>query len=73
MKGAALIGVDVRQFMLFEPAGLSPSRSLLAWAADGKLAQLVGRTRAEAPRRRSSLRCPDGLGKTVVTVSDVDA
>jgi NADPH2:quinone reductase len=76
MKGAALVGVDVRQFMLFEPAlAAAHLDRLLAWAAEGKLAQPVGQTFAleafsEALEFALSGR---GLGKTVVVVAEVDA
>ena len=44
MKGAALVGVDVRQFMLFEaPAAQSHLRTLADWAAEGRISPPVGR------------------------------
>ena len=76
MKGAALVGVDVRQFMLFESAlAAAHLDQLLAWAADGRLAQPVGRTFAlEAFAEALEFALSgQGLGKTVVTVSEVDA
>ena len=43
MKGAGLIGVDVRQFQLFEPdAARAGLRQLAGWLAEGKLAPAVG-------------------------------
>jgi len=45
LKGAALVGVDVRQFPLFEPDHAETLLSeLLAWAADGQLTPPAGRT-----------------------------
>lgn len=45
MKGAALVGVDVRQFMLFERAlAAAHLDQLLAWAGEGRLTQPVGRS-----------------------------
>ncbi len=44
MKGAALVGVDVRQFMLFEaPVAQGHLRKLANWAADGRISPPVGR------------------------------
>jgi NADPH2:quinone reductase len=44
MKGAALTGVDVRQFMLFEPARARVHLETLAgWASDGRLRTAVAR------------------------------
>jgi len=72
MKGAALIGVDVRQFLLFEAdraaAHLTP---LLTWVAEGRLAPPVGRRFAFeefAPALEFALT-GQGLGKTVLEVA----
>ena len=44
MKGAALIGVDVRQFMLFEaPVARDHLRTLANWAAERQISPPVGR------------------------------
>lgn len=44
MKGAALSGVDVRQFLLFEGAKAAAHlEQLLAWAGEGRLKPPVGR------------------------------
>jgi len=44
MKGAGLIGVDVRQFGLFEPVKLAAHLdTLTAWLGDGRIAAPVGR------------------------------
>jgi NADPH2:quinone reductase len=71
MKGAALVGVDLRQFMQFEPARAQAHLTeLLSWVADGRLAPIVGRafpldTYAEALEFALS---GQGLGKTVVEI-----
>jgi NADPH2:quinone reductase len=45
MKGAALVGVDVRQFMLFEaPVARDHLRTLVNWAAERRISPPVGRT-----------------------------
>lgn len=69
MKGAALTGVDVRQFMLFEPARAAAHLTdLLAWVADGKLVPPVGRTfaLAEYAEALEYALTGKGLGKTVL-------
>ena len=44
MKGAALVGVDVRQFMLFEaPVARDHLRTLANWAAERQISPPVGR------------------------------
>jgi NADPH:quinone reductase len=71
MKGAALVGVDLRQFMSFEPAKAQAHLTeLLFWVADGRLAPIVGRafpldSYAEALEFALS---GQGLGKTVVEI-----
>ncbi len=73
MKGAALVGVDVRQFMLFEqPRASAHLDQLLAWVGEGKLAQPVGRSYpiedfAEAMEFALS---GQGVGKTVLTIEE---
>lgn len=72
MKGAALLGVDVRQFQLFEAARTSAHvAELLSWVADGRLVPAVGRTFALAdfaPALEFALT-GQGLGKTVLEVA----
>ena len=72
MKGAALLGVDVRQFQLFEAAKTSDHvAELLSWVADGRLVPAVGRTfalTAFAPALEFALT-GQGLGKTVLEVA----
>ncbi|HWA59899.1 MAG TPA: NADPH:quinone oxidoreductase family protein [Caulobacteraceae bacterium] len=73
MKGAALVGVDVRQFLLFEPAlARAHLDRLLAWVAEGELSPPVGRTfplEAFAEALEFALT-GQGTGKTVLAVKD---
>lgn len=73
MKGAALIGVDVRQFMQFEAALAEQHlQTLLQWVADGALRPPVGRSfplDAFAPALNFALS-GKGLGKTVLMVAE---
>jgi NADPH2:quinone reductase len=72
MKGAALMGVDVRQFLLFEgPRAAAELDELLAWVGEGKLTPPVGRSfplEDYAPALEFALT-GQGLGKTVLSVS----
>lgn len=71
MKGAALSGVDVRQFMLFEaPKASAHLTELLGWVAEGKLVPPIGRTfplEAYAEALEFALT-GQGLGKTVLEI-----
>ncbi|GGC49136.1 NADPH:quinone oxidoreductase family protein [Chelatococcus reniformis] len=73
MKGAALVGVDVRQFFLFEAEhAQSHLAQLLAWVEDGRLAPPVGRrfplaSFAEAMEFALS---GQGWGKTIIDIAD---
>lgn len=72
MKGAALVGVDVRQFQMFEAArGQEHLRELLAWVAKGKLAPAVGRRFAFADFADAMTFAisGQGMGKTVIDVA----
>lgn len=72
MKGAALTGVDVRQFMLFEPARAAAHLAeLLGWVAGGRLTPPVGRAFAleDYAAALEYALTGQGLGKTVLTVS----
>ena len=71
MKGAALMGVDVRQFLLFE-AALAEAHlaELLGWVGEGKLAPPVGKTfplEEFAPALEYALS-GKALGKTILKV-----
>lgn len=72
MKGAGLLGVDVRQFLLFEAErGAAHLAELLDWVADGRLSPPVGRSfplEDFAPALEFALT-GQGLGKTVVTTA----
>jgi NADPH2:quinone reductase len=69
MKGAALVGVDVRQFMLLEnSAAQDHLQTLGRWAADTRLAPPVGRV-FEWPEFGAALTFAlsgRGMGKTVL-------
>jgi NADPH2:quinone reductase len=70
MKGAAMLGVDVRQFLQFEPQSAAAHLSeLLGWVADGRLIPPVGRafTFDQAREALSFALTGAGLGKTVLT------
>jgi len=71
MKGAALVGVDLRQFMQFAPLKAQAHLTeLLSWVAEGRLNPIVGRTfslDAYAEALEFALS-GQGLGKTVVEI-----
>lgn len=72
MKGAALIGVDVRQFRLFEAdRATSQLHEMLGWVDEGRLAPPVGR-RFALDDYRAALEFAltgRGLGKTVLDIA----
>ena len=71
MKGAGLLGVDVRQYPLFEPDNAAAALDeLLAWVADGRLVPPVGRVfgLGEAREALSFALTGAGIGKTVLRV-----
>lgn len=72
MKGAALMGVDVRQFLLFEAARAEAHlKELLGWVGEGKLAPPVGRT-FPLPEFAAALEYAlsgKALGKTLLKTS----
>jgi NADPH2:quinone reductase len=71
MKGAGLIGVDVRQFGLFEPARMAEHLAeLLGWVAEGRVTPPVGRVFALAEAREALTYALSGagIGKTVLRV-----
>ncbi len=73
MKGAALMGVDVRQFVLFEAARANEHvERLLAWSAEGGLKPAVGRRFpfsdfADAMKFAMSGK---GKGKTIIELTN---
>ena len=76
LKGAALIGVDVRQFQIFEAERTQAHlRQLLGWVAEGSMSPPVGRTfRFEAFAEALEFALTgQGLGKTVLRISGDDA
>lgn len=75
LKGASMVGVDVRQFVLLEPdRARSHLRELLEWAGDGRLDPPVGREFAFDDFRAALefALTGQGLGKTVLRVSNGD-
>lgn len=71
MKGSALIGVDIRQYLLREmPAYLAMLARLMTLIEEGKLAPVAGRSFsfAEAPQALEYALTGKGLGKTVLTI-----
>lgn len=75
MKGASLIGVDVRQFLLFEPdLATRHLAELLGWVGDGKLSPPVGLSFAfdDFAGAMEYAISGQGLGKTVIRISDED-
>jgi NADPH2:quinone reductase len=72
MKAAALVGVDVRQFFVFERERAQAHRSeLLDWVAEGRLTPSLGRRfRFEefAEAMRYAL-CGAGSGKTIIDIA----
>ena len=72
LKGASLVGVDVRQFQIYEAQkSAAHVQELLAWVAAGRLAPPIGKVfgfDAFAPALEFALS-GKGLGKTVVQVA----
>lgn len=71
MKGSALVGVDVRQFMLFEAAKAQAyTAELLEWSTSGRIAPPVGKTFAmtEAREALNYALSGSGTGKTVLQI-----
>lgn len=71
MKGAGLLGVDVRQFLLFEQAKASEHlATLLGWVETGRLDPVVGRTFAmtDFGAALEFALSGEGVGKTILRV-----
>jgi NADPH2:quinone reductase len=71
MKGAGLLGVDVRQFMMFEwQRAAAHVATLLAWVDDGRLVPAVGRVFPfDAYREALTFALSGrGMGKTILEV-----
>ena len=76
MKGAGLIGVDVRQFQLFEPAAAAAHMTTLTgWLGDGTLAPAVGQVFAWADYGAALEAAFAGAtpGKTILAVQEIPA
>jgi NADPH2:quinone reductase len=72
LKGAALTGVDVRQFLLFEPdRARSQLEELLGWVGEGRLVPPVGRVfpLAEYVTALEFALTGQGLGKSVLAIA----
>jgi NADPH2:quinone reductase len=72
MKGADLIGVDIRQFGLFEPdAARENQDQLIGWLADGSLSPVVGQAFPFEHYREALTHAVSGqgLGKAVLLTS----
>jgi NADPH2:quinone reductase len=73
MKGGALVGVDVRQFQIFEPElARSHMAELLGWVATSRLVPPVGREFAleDFAAAMTWAMSGKGLGKTVIRLAD---
>lgn len=74
LKGSSLVGVDVRQFEIFEPARAHQHlRDLLQWAEQGRLTPQIGKSfdfADYAPALEYALS-GKGLGKTVLKIADL--
>ena len=75
MKGGALVGVDVRQFQLFEPAlAKAHMTELLGWVADGRLNPPTGRVFAldDFAAAMTFALSGAGSGKTIIEIAAGD-
>ncbi len=73
MKGAALVGVDVRQFLLCEAElGAAHLDEMLGWVADGTLVPPVGREFAfgDFSEALNFALSGQGIGKTILRITD---
>ncbi|WP_256590540.1 NADPH:quinone oxidoreductase family protein [Pseudomonas sp. LB-090624] len=74
LKGASLVGVDVRQFGIFEPDKSEQHlQQLLGWVAQGKLKPPIGKVFGfgEYAQALEYALSGKGLGKTIIQVSAV--
>lgn len=74
LKGASLVGVDVRQFEIFEAdKGKEHLQELLSWVGQGRLAPPVGKAFefTEYTQALEYALTGKGVGKTVIKVADV--
>lgn len=72
MKGAGLLGVDVRQFKLFEAEkAAAHMRELIAWTADGRLSPALGKRFAFADFAAAMEHAHKGrgCGKTILDIA----
>ena len=72
MKGAALVGVDIRQFPIFEgPVAVQNLRTLLDWLEEGVLQPAVGQVFAleDYAAALAHAMSGQGLGKAVVRLA----
>lgn len=75
MKGGSLVGVDVRQFQLFEPVlAKAHMTELLDWVADGRLVPPSGRVFAleDFAAAMTFAMSGTGTGKTIIAVTPDD-
>jgi NADPH2:quinone reductase len=71
MKGAALVGVDVRQFALFEGERAADEfATLMSWVVEGSLEPVVGREFPVSAFREALEFALSGqaIGKTVLRI-----
>lgn len=72
MKGAGLLGVDVRQFKLFEAEkAAAHMRELIAWSTDGRLSPALGKRFAFADFAAAMEHAHKGrgCGKTILDIA----
>lgn len=75
MKGGSLVGVDVRQFQIFEPAlAKAHMAELLGWVADGRLAPPTGRVFVleDFAAAMTFAMSGTGTGKTIIEIAPGD-
>jgi NADPH:quinone reductase len=73
MKGGALVGVDVRQFQIFEPKlARAHMAELLGWVAEGRLVPPVGKEFAleDFAEAMTYAMSGKGAGKTIIRLAE---